>query len=193
MRLRLLAATLLLAATAVHATPVAYQLDASHTQVHFSWSHNGFSHPVGRFDRFDARFLFDAEDPTRSSLTVTLPIDSIDTGVPALDEHLKSPDFFDAARYPTATFRSTKVERSGDNTLRVSGELTLRGVTKPVVLDVTVNKLGESRGQPAAGFDATATLKRSEFGVDRFLPNIADDIALRITTEAAVPKPAPAQ
>ena len=193
MRSVLIAASLLLAATTVHATPMAYQLDAGHTQVHFSWSHNGFSHPAGRFDRFDAQFQFDAEDPTRSSLTVTLPIDSIDTGVPALDEHLKGPDFFDAAQYPTATFRSTRVERTGDNTLKVAGELTLHGVTKPVVLDVTVNKVGASRGQPAAGFDATATLKRSDFGVDRFLPNIADEIALTITTEAAVPKAAPAQ
>ena len=106
MRSVLIAASLLLAATAVHATPMTYQLDAGHTQVHFSWSHNGFSHPAGRFDRFDAQFLFDAEDPTRSSLTVTLPIDSIDTGVPALDEHLKGPDFFDAAFFAGTKIRS---------------------------------------------------------------------------------------
>ena len=173
-----------------------YDLDAKHTQVRFGWTHFGFSHQVGRFDQFDAQFQFDPADPTKSTLQVTIPVASIDTGVPALDEHLRSADFFDATKFPTATFKSSKVEAVGPKALKVSGDLTLHGVTKPVVLDVTINQIGPypMGGRPSAGFDATTTLKRSDFGIDRYVPNVSDDIALAITTEAHLPKPdAPAK
>jgi len=181
----------LLVAGVAQATTTRYDLDAKHTQVRFGWTHFGFSHQVGRFDQFDAQFQFDPADPTKSTLSVTIPIASIDTGVPALDEHLRSADFFDATKFPTATFKSTKVEAVGPKALKVSGDLTLHGVTKPVVLDVTINQIGPypMGGRPSAGFDATATLKRSDFGIDRYVPNVSDDIALAITTEAHLPKP----
>lgn len=190
MRRSLLLAALFVSGVAL-AAPTRYDLDAKHTQVRFGWSHLGFSHQVGRFDRFDAQFQFDPADPTRSTLAVDIPIASIDTGVPALDEHLRSPDFFDAAKFPTATFRSTKVEAVGSKALKVSGDLTLHGVTRPVVLDVTINQIGPypMGGRPSAGFDATTTLKRSDFGIDRFAPNVSDEIALTITAEAHLPKP----
>jgi polyisoprenoid-binding protein YceI len=185
----LLLASLLLAAGTTVAAPVPYRLDPKHTQVHFGWSHFGFSHLEGRFDKFDADFRFDPADPTRSSVTVTIPVDSIDTGVPALDEHLRSADFFDAAQFPTATFKSSKVERIGDNALKVSGDLTMHGVTRPVVLDVTINKVGPHpmAKRAAAGFDARATIRRSDFGITYLVPNVSDEIALTITTEAMVP------
>jgi polyisoprenoid-binding protein YceI len=190
MRRSLLLAALFVSGVAL-AAPTRYDLDPKHTQVRFGWSHLGFSHQVGRFDHFDAQFQFDPEDPTQSTLAVDIPIASIDTGVPALDEHLRSPDFFDAAKFPVATFRSTRVEAAGPKALKVSGNLTLHGVTKPVVLDVTINQIGPypMGGRPAAGFDATTTIRRSDFGVDRFVPNVSDEIALTITAEAHLPKP----
>ena len=184
-----LATALLLAAGSATAAPVRYDLDPNHTRIDFSWTHFGFSHPMGRFDRFDGDFRFDPADPTKSSVTVTIPIDSIDTGVAKLDAHLKTDEFFDVAKYPTATFKSTRVERSGEHGLKVTGDLTLHGVTKPVVLDVTVNKVGRHpmAGRDAAGFDASATIKRSDFGISNYVPNVSDEIRLSISTEAMVP------
>jgi len=184
-----LAFALLLATGSAAAAPVRYDLDPNHTRIDFSWTHFGFSHPMGRFDRFDGDFRFDPADPTKSSVTVTIPIDSIDTGVAKLDAHLKTDEFFDVAKYPTATFKSTRVERNGEHGLKVTGDLTLHGVTKPVVLDVTVNKVGRHpmAGRDAAGFDASATIKRSDFGISNYVPNVSDEIRLSISTEAMVP------
>jgi polyisoprenoid-binding protein YceI len=184
-------AALLLAAGAVHADPVRYDLDPNHTQVEFSWNHFGFSNITGRFDKVEGNFQFDPVDPTRSSIDVTIPIASIDTGVGALDEHLQSPDFFDAGQFPVATFKSSKVERVDAHSLKVSGELTIHGVSKPAVLDVTINKVGEHpmARRAAAGFDARTTIKRSDFGISKYVPNVSDDIVIAITSEAMVPKP----
>jgi polyisoprenoid-binding protein YceI len=181
-------AALLLAAGAAVAAPVQYKLDPNHTQIAFRWTHFGFSHPAGRFDRFDGDFRFDAADPTKSTVSITIPIDSIDTSVAKLDAHLKSADFFDVAQYPTATFKSTRVERAGAHGLKVTGDLTLHGVTKPVVLDVVTNRIGPHPmgGRAAAGFDATTTIKRSEFGISGYVPNVSDEIAITITAEAAL-------
>jgi polyisoprenoid-binding protein YceI len=189
--LPLLLVPLLFAFGIAAATPAAYRIDPNHTHVDFSWSHFGFSHPVGRFDSIQGDFKFDPADPTKSSVTVTIAIDSIDTGVKALDDDLKSPAFFDAATYPTAVFKSTQVQRAGEHALKVTGDLTLHGVTRPVVLDVTVNKVGTHpmRGTPAAGFDATTTIRRSDFGIAKYVPNVSDEIAISISTETFVPKP----
>jgi polyisoprenoid-binding protein YceI len=185
------AAALLLVAGIAVAAPVRYDLDPNHTRIDFSWTHFGFSHPMGRFDRFDGDFRFDPADPTKSSVTVTIPVSSIDTGVAKLDAHLQTADFFDVAKYPTATFKSTRVERAGEHGLKVTGDLTLHGVTKPVVLDVAINKIGPHpmAGRAAAGFDATTTIKRSDFGISNYVPNVSDEIRLWISTEAMVPAP----
>ena len=189
MRLMFPLAALLLAAGSATAAPVRYDLDPNHTRIDFSWTHFGFSHPMGRFNRFEGDFRFDPADPTQSSVTVTIPVDSIDTGVAKLDAHLKTDEFFDVARYPTATFKSTRVERSGEHDLKVTGDLTLHGVTRPVVLDVVVNKIGQHpmAGRAAAGFDASATIRRSDFGISNYVPNVSDEIRLSISTEAMVP------
>jgi polyisoprenoid-binding protein YceI len=181
-------ALLFVAGTAI-AAPVRYDLDPNHTRIDFSWTHFGFSHPMGRFDKFDGDFRFDPADPTKSSVTVTIPVSSIDTGVAKLDAHLQSADFFDVTKYPSATFKSTRVERVGEHGLKVTGDLTLHGVTKPVVLDVRINKIGPHpmAGRAAAGFDATATIKRSDFGISAYVPNVSDEITLSISAEAVVP------
>jgi polyisoprenoid-binding protein YceI len=106
--------------------------------------------------------------------------------VPKLDEHLKSADFFDAAKYPDITFKSTKVEKVGASGLKIVGNLTIHGVTKPVTLNAKINKIGENpmMKKASAGFDATTTIKRSEFGVDKYVPNVSDEIPVRITFDS---------
>ncbi|MBS0567133.1 MAG: YceI family protein [Proteobacteria bacterium] len=171
------------------ATAVAkYDIDPAHSNVTFGWNHFGFSNPTARLKTIEGSVLLDRADLTRSSVAVTLPLDGLDTGVAKLDEHLRSADFLDAAKYPTITFKSTKVEKAGDNGLTIAGELTVHGVTRPVTLNARINKIGLFEMGPykvqAAGFDATTTIKRSEFGVDKYLPNVSDEIAVRITLDA---------
>ena len=174
----------------VQAAPVTYQLDPAHTMVLFSWNHFGFSNPTADFGLEQGTVVFDAQHPAKSSVEVTLPLSLLDTHVPALDKHLKEADFFDADKYPTVTFKSTAVQPLGGHKFKVTGNLTVHGVTKPVVLDATVNKIGIHPMTKAQtiGFDATATLKRSDFGVGAYVPNVSDEIKIRITTEGSVPK-----
>ncbi|OOG53767.1 YceI family protein [Rhodanobacter sp. C03] len=186
----LVLAGLLGAAVSAQAAPVTYKLDPGHTMVLFSWNHFGYSNPVADFGLGDGTVVFDEQHPAQSSVEVTLPLANLDTHVPALDKHLKEADFFDADKYPTVTFKSTTVQPLGGHKFKVTGDLTVHGVTKSVVLDATLNKVGPhpmTKAQ-AIGFDATATLKRSDFGVGAYVPNVSDEIKIRITTEGAVPK-----
>jgi polyisoprenoid-binding protein YceI len=166
-----------------------YDIDASHSGVVFGWNHFGFSNPTARFDKIEGSVLLDKADLTKSSISVTLPVEALDTGVAKLDEELKGVDFFDASKYPTITFKSTKVEKTGENSLKITGDLTVHGVTKPVTLDAKVNKIGifEIPGvikAQAAGFDATTVIKRSDFGVTKYVPAVSDEIPVRITLDA---------
>ena len=186
----LIAGLLLGAAAAVQASPVTYKLDPGHTMVLFSWNHFGYSNPTADLGLGDGTLVFDQQDPAKSSVDVTLPLSKLDTHVPALDKHLKEADFFDAAKYPVVTFKSTSVASLGDNHYKVTSNLTVHGVSKPVTLDATLNKVGPhpmTKAQ-AIGFDATATLKRSDFGVSTYVPMVSDEIKIHITTEASVPK-----
>ena len=186
----LVLAGLLGAAVSVQAAPVTYKLDPGHTMVLFSWNHFGYSNPVADFGLGDGTLVFDEQHPAQSSVEVTLPLANLDTHVPALDKHLKEADFFDADKYPTVTFKSTKVQPLGGNKFKVTGDLTAHGVTKSVVLDATLNKVGPhpmTKAQ-AIGFDATGILKRSDFGVGAYVPKVSDEIKIRITTEGEVPK-----
>jgi polyisoprenoid-binding protein YceI len=174
----------------VQAAPVTYKLDPNHTMVLFSWNHFGYSNPTADFGLGEGTLVFDEQHPAQSSVEVTLPLANLDTHVPALDKHLKEADFFDADKYATVTFKSTKVQPVGARKFKVTGDLTVHGVTRPVVLDATLNKVGPhpmTKAQ-AIGFDATATLKRSDFGIGAYVPNVSDEIKIRITTEGAVPK-----
>src|SRR5580700_4398070 len=172
-----------------------YAIDAAHSEVVFGWNHFGFSNPTARFDKIEGSVLLDKADLTKSSISVSLPLESLDTHVAKLDEALKSPDFFDAAKYPTITFKSTKVEKAGENGLKITGDLTVHGVTRPVTLDAKVNKIGifEIPGvikAQAAGFDATTVIRRSDFGVAKYVPAVSDEIPVRITLDV---KQAPAK
>ncbi|KFL37341.1 YceI family protein [Arenimonas donghaensis] len=164
----------------------AYKIDPAHTQVLFSYNHLGFSNITGRFDRVESEFAFDAADPSQSSLSVSIPVDSISTGVAKFDEHLLGADFFDVGKYPTATFTSTAVTVTGEDKLAVAGDLTIHGVTRPVVMDVTINKIADHpmSKKPAAGFDARIDIKRSEFGLGAFAMAASDDVRIAITVEA---------
>jgi polyisoprenoid-binding protein YceI len=179
------AAGLSMAAPAV-ASGVSYSIDPNHTVVLASWNHFGYSNPSANFGGATGTIVYDAAAPGKSSVEVVLPMSGLDTFVPRLDAHLRTADFFDAAKYPQATFRSTSVKAMGDGRLQVTGTLDLHGVQAPVVLDAKLNKATAGDGDRPAkiGFDATATLKRSVFGITTMLPMVGDDIALRITTEA---------
>ncbi len=169
-----------------HAQSLTYQLDPKHTSVIVSWNHFGFSHPTAVIPLGQGRLVFDPQHPEKAQLDVSFPVSKIDTHVPALTSEFHGEEFFNVARYPTATFHSTKVVARGDNQFDVFGELTLKGITKPVTLHATLNKLGEQPmlKKPAVGFDATATLKRSEFNLNTALPQVADEVTLAISTEA---------
>ncbi|MFC3716634.1 YceI family protein [Luteimonas soli] len=184
-----LAAALSLFAASAFAAPMTYKLDPHHTMVIAQWNHFGFSNPYANFGDVDGTLVYDADDVSASSVEVTLPLTGLSSFAADFDTHLKSADFFDAAKFPVATFKSTKVEAAGEGKLKVTGDLTIKDVTKPVVLDVTLNKAGvhPMTKREAIGFDATATIKRSDFGVDMYVPNVGDEVKLRITTEAMAP------
>lgn len=180
-----LAAALALAATgAVHAET--YEIDTRHTQVHFTYSHFGLSNITGRLADATGTIVYDPADPTAASIEISVPIASVSTGVTAMDEHFQRDDLFDAAQFPTASFKSTSVEPAGEGKLKLVGDLTIHGVTHSTTFDVTINRLMEHpmRKVPAAGFDAVGTIKRSDFGVDKYVPNIPDEVKLAITIEA---------
>jgi polyisoprenoid-binding protein YceI len=183
-------AGLLGVAVSAQAAPVTYKLDPGHTMVLFSWNHFGYSNPTADFGLGEGTVVFDEQNPAKSSVDVTLPLASLDTHVPALDKHLKEADFFDADKYPTVTFKSTKVQPLGGHKFNVTGDLTVHGVTKTVVLAATLNKVGPHPMTKAQsiGFDAAASIKRSDFGVGAYVPKVSDEISIRITTEGSVPK-----
>lgn len=192
MRKTLLVAALLAFAGSAFAAPVTYKLDPNHTNVLASWNHFGFSSPSLGFSQVEGTLVYDADKVSASSVEVSLPINGLWAFSALFNEHLNSADWFDSAQFPTATFKSTRVEAAGEGKLKVTGDLTLHGVTKPVVLDATLNKAGDHPlgGRAAVGFDATATIKRSDFGLGKYVPNVSDEVQIRITTEAMVPKPA---
>lgn len=179
-------------AEAVQIASGTYKLDPTHTDVLAQWSHFGFSHPTAHFGNAEGTLVYDATDVTKSTVEVKLPLTGLNSFTAKFDEHLKSADFFDAGKFPAATFKSTKVEAAGTNKLTVTGDLTIKDQTKPVTLDVTLNGGGEHpmAKVPAAGFDATTTIKRSDFGVGAYAPNVSDEVKIRITTEATGEKPA---
>lgn len=163
-----------------------YKLDAGHTSVTFQYTHFGFSHPTGKFMNAVGSVTLDDATPANSSVEVSFDINGINTGVAALDTHLKSADFFDAAKFPTATFKSTKVVQTSATTADVTGDLTIHGVTKPVTLKVTLNKkdVHPMMKKVDAGFTATGTINRSDFGMGNYVPAVSDQVDLYIEAEA---------
>ena len=162
-----------------------FAVDKTHAKIIFSTTHFGFSTYYGLFTDFDAKLAFDPKSPAHSSLDVTVNMDGIDTTNPKLDKHLKSADFFDVAKFPAAGFKATKIEVTGPTTGKIVGELTLHGVTKPVTLDASFNGGGVNPLSKAyvLGFNATAVVKRSEFGITTYVPAVGDDVNLTISAE----------
>ncbi len=191
-------AALLALTAATFAAPVSaadtYKLDASHTAITFHIDHFGFSKPSGKFMNVEGTVTLDEKTPADSKVSVSIPVGMINTGVAKLDEHLKGKDFFDVEQFPTATFVSDKVEVKDATSATVTGLLTLHGVSKPVTLDVKLNKIAENMmKKQTAGFTASTTLKRSDFGITNYLPNLGDDVRIEIESEANKEDAAPAE
>jgi polyisoprenoid-binding protein YceI len=163
----------------------AYTMDQAHAYIAFSYTHMGYSHPILRFNKFDAKLDFDSADPSKSTLSVMIDPSSIDSGTDTFNEHLTSDRFFDAAKFKEITFKATSIKTTGGMTGTITGDLTIKGVTKPVTLNVTLNKAGmhPMRKAPALGFSATGMLKRSDWGLDTFVPNVSDEVKLMIEAE----------
>ncbi len=169
-----------------------YTFDRAHTLVAFSWERTGLSRQQGRFTDVTGTVDFDPAKPEEAKADVTIRVASLQTGVDALDRHLRSGDFFDAAVHPVATFKSTSVKVTGDKAAEVTGDLTLLGVTKPVTLAVTwvfsgSHPLGpinaSYRDKTVTVFKATGRLKRSDWGMTRVIPLVSDEIQLTIEAE----------
>lgn len=165
-----------------------YSFDKNHTQILFFVGHMGFSHSNGKFLDFDGSLNFDEADPTAATAEIVIKTDSINMDDEAWDKHLKSKDFFNVEQFPTMSFKSTSIEKTGDNTAKMTGDLTLLGQTHPLTLDVTLNKcdVHAMTKQPTCGFDLRGTIKRSEWGMSSGIPMVSDDVELRITVEASV-------
>jgi polyisoprenoid-binding protein YceI len=156
-----------------------YMVDPAHSQITFTVNHLGFSNYSGIFGNPTGTLTLDPKDPAKAKVSIDVPINKLVTTVEKLTEHLLSPDFFEQASYPTAHFESTSIEPSGTKA-KISGNLTIKGVTKPVVLDATFVGAGAMRGKQTIGFDATTTIKRSEFNILRSIPGISDAVPLTI-------------
>jgi polyisoprenoid-binding protein YceI len=184
-RIILLASSFLFFSTTASAAPETYTLNPEHTYPHFAVSHMGFSTTHGRFKTTSGKFMLDQAAKT-GALELTIETASIDTGLSKRDDHLRSPDFFNTAEFPKAIYKSTAVRFKDDKPASVEGNLTLLGVTKPVTLTITAFKCGINPMDKKAmcGADATATLKRSDFGMTYSLPGVGDDIKIVIEAEA---------
>jgi len=189
-----------LVATALFAAPVAaqdvtrdpaavkagtYKVEPTHAKVTYAISHLGFSTYYGTFPKLDGTLVIDPADPTKSKVDIVIDVAAVDSNDDKLDAHLRAADFFDTEKFPTATFKSTKVERTGPNTAKVTGDLTLKGVTKPVTLDATFNQAGINFISKVytIGFDAVGTIKRSDWGITTYVPAVGDEVTLRIGAE----------
>jgi polyisoprenoid-binding protein YceI len=174
-------------AGAARAEEVKYTFDPNHTNITFHANHFGFSNPSGRFGISKGNVYIDEANPQASSVSVTVDVNSLVTGIDRFNDHIKSADFLDAEHFPTATFKSDSVEVTGKDTAKVHGIFTLHGVSKPVELDVKLNKIGESpiTTKKTAGFTASVTLKRSDFGVSKYVPGVSDEIRIDIEAEAS--------
>ncbi|MGF1625130.1 MAG: YceI family protein, partial [Alphaproteobacteria bacterium] len=181
--LTLASATALSLALAAPAQAEVFDFDKSHTQILFEYDHLGYSITQGSFGEWEGTLVVDADDPTASSLEVTIQTASIDTGFEGRDDHFRSADFFDVEAFPVATFVSTQVEQTGEDSLAVTGDLTILGTTQPVTLDVVVNTLSPHpmTNQLTLGFTATTQISRTDFGLGLYAPAIGDEVSIRIS------------
>lgn len=179
-------------ALAASTDPVPYTVDTVHSNVIFKIRHAGVSNFYGEFTGFSGQVRFDKGDFTTSSVSFEIEIDSVDTDNGKRDDHLKGADFFNARQYPTATFKSTSISDNGDGTYAMSGELTLYGQTKPITATVTDLSTGTMRGTPVMGFEAAFSIKRSDWGMTKYLADdgsedgpLGNTVTITVAIEAA--------
>jgi polyisoprenoid-binding protein YceI len=189
-------ALLALLSTGANAAPDKYVFDKDHTHIIFFVSHVGFSDTIGRFNAFDGYFTFDEKEPEKSEVDVTIQSASIDTGVAILDKALKAESFLNVAAFPTMHFKSTEIRNpayssAGPENARadVVGDLTLLGVTKPVVLHVKYNKSGihPFTNNYVSGFSVDTKFKRSDYGMKSYIPDVGNEIRVHIEVEGTDP------
>jgi polyisoprenoid-binding protein YceI len=181
-------ATFLIAAsltTAAYAAPETYNLEPTHSLPRFEYNHLGYSQQLSRFDKISGKIIIDSAAKT-GSVEVSIDANSVDTGYDTFNGHLKGEDFFDTAKYPTITYKSNKVNFDGDKVASIEGELTVKGVTKPVTLTVKSFKCAEHPmiHKMACGVTATAVVKRSEFNMAKAVPYVGDEVTLTLPVEA---------
>ena len=166
------------------AAPVNYEVDTVHSSLIFRIKHLDVGFTYGRFNDFSGKMVVDEASPAGSSVEITAQIASVDTNNAKRDQHLRSPDFFNANQFPTMTYKSTAVSKSGDE-YSVQGNLTLHGVTKAVT--IKMKKTGEGkdpRGNELIGFEGTMTIKRSDFGMDKMSQAVGDWVWITVAVEA---------
>jgi polyisoprenoid-binding protein YceI len=161
-------------------------IDQGHSAVVFNWNHRGFSNPVARFEKLEGTIVLDASDITKSSVSVKIPLEGLRTAIEFLDRRLKGDEFFAATKYPEITFKSTGIAKGTMDTLMITGDLAVHGVTKSIVLNAKINKIQPgSRSEPGmAGFEAETMLRRTDYGVDKYVPTVSDEIYVHMTLEA---------
>jgi polyisoprenoid-binding protein YceI len=182
---KLLLAATLAAALPVLAAPETYTIDGRHTFPTFEVSHFGISTQRGMFTKVAGKITVDRAAKS-GSVDVTIDTGSVVTGIQGLTDHLKAEDFFNVARFPTATFKGDKMSFEGDRPVAVDGSLTLNGVSRPVTLTIAAASCRDhpANKKPMCGADATATIKRSDFGIKYALPAVGDEVKLSIPVEA---------
>jgi polyisoprenoid-binding protein YceI len=190
MRKSLIAASMLAALSivtmgAAQAAPETYNIDGSHTFPRFSYNHLGMSTQVSRFNKTTGTVVLDKAAKT-GSVDVVIDITSVDTGFAPFNGHIQGEDFLDAAKFPTATFKSTKVIFEGDKPSAVEGNLTIKGITKPVTLKVSnyINVPHPMMKTEAIGADASVVIKRTDFNAGKFAPYVGDEVTITISLEA---------
>lgn len=191
MRLVMIPIILSTAPLTLYAAAEKFTIDDKHSYVQWHINHLGFSTQSGKWF-VTGNVVLDKEKPELSKVDISIDIATIITGIPELDKHLKEPLFFDVAKFPKATFVSDKVDVLTNNTAKVRGMLTLRGVSKPITLMVTLNKEGKNPLSDllSVGFNATTKIKRSDFGMNALLPSLGDEVDININAEAYQPKAA---
>jgi polyisoprenoid-binding protein YceI len=160
-------------------------LDKSHAYLTFSYSHLGFSHPLILVNAFDVVLELDSAAPEKSRLSVTADAASIDSGVADFNDHLHGAEYFDVGNHPKITFTSTAIVMTAPDTATITGDLTIKGITKPLTLTASLNKAAMHAMQkvPVVGVSATGTLKRSEFGLSQYAPAVGDEVSVDIEVE----------
>ncbi len=166
-------------------TPGSYELDDTHAYLSFSYSHLGLSNPQIQFADFEASLELNGDDMSLSQVRITIDAASVNSTVPELDDDLKGPDFFDVANHPEITFQSTAYEETSDSSGRLTGDLSVRGVTLPVTLDVTINSasMNPLNRKEMIGFSATGSINRSDYGLTAYAPLVGDELSLAVQIE----------